>query len=159
MTTHELLLAPVAYMPPPRVLEGLAADLAGRRPPGAPHSIVELVAHLGFWQTWFLERVTGRPVPMPAAASAGWPAADSAVWDRVQREFLDGLDRAMALAEPPGARSQRVAPAIEFPPLAEYTVEDVMTHIAIHNAHHLGQIVTLRQLLGSWPPPEGSWTW
>jgi uncharacterized damage-inducible protein DinB len=159
MNARELLLAPMAYMPPSRVIEGLTAEQAGRRLPGAPHTIVALVAHLGFWQTWFIERAIGRPVPMPATASLGWPAADAADWDQLRREFLDGLDRAVALAETSAAQSELVAPAIEFPPLAEYTVADAMTHVAMHNAHHLGQIVTLRQLLGAWPPPEGSWTW
>jgi hypothetical protein len=31
--------------------------------------------------------------------------------------------------------------------------------MATHTAHHLGQIIVLRQLLGAWPPPAGSWTW
>ena len=31
--------------------------------------------------------------------------------------------------------------------------------IAIHNSHHLGQIVTLRQLMGLWQPRGGGWTW
>jgi hypothetical protein len=34
-----------------------------------------------------------------------------------------------------------------------------LVHVANHNAHHLGQIVLLRQLMGRWPPPSGSWTW
>ena len=119
MTPHELLLAPMAYMPPPRVLDGLTADQAGRRLAGAPHTIVEVVAHVAFWQTWFLERVIGRPVPMPAAASLGWPSADAAAWERVRSEFLDGLERAVALAEQPEAQSRPLAPAIEFPPLAD----------------------------------------
>ena len=28
-----------------------------------------------------------------------------------------------------------------------------------HNAHHLGQVVLLRQQRGLWPPPAGSYTW
>lgn len=50
-------------------------------------------------------------------------------------------------------------PAIEAPGLGHYTIADALTHLAIHNAHHLGQIVTIRQILGVWPPPDGSWTW
>ena len=37
------------------------------------------------------------------------------------------------------------------------TKRDVL--VATHNAHHLGQVILLRQLLGAWPPPAGSWTW
>jgi hypothetical protein len=29
----------------------------------------------------------------------------------------------------------------------------------VHNAHHLGQIILLRQLFGAWPPPSGRFTW
>ena len=43
--------------------------------------------------------------------------------------------------------------------MANYTVQQALAHIAVHNAHHLGQVVTLRQLMGQWPPPAGSWTW
>ena len=43
--------------------------------------------------------------------------------------------------------------------LASYTARDVWEHVAQHNAYHLGQIVVLRQVLGIWPPPAGSYTW
>jgi uncharacterized damage-inducible protein DinB len=39
------------------------------------------------------------------------------------------------------------------------------THLALlramasHNSYHAGQVVVLRQLLGSWPPPSGGLTW
>jgi hypothetical protein len=29
----------------------------------------------------------------------------------------------------------------------------------VHSSHHLGQVVTIRQLLGLWPPPAGALTW
>jgi len=37
--------------------------------------------------------------------------------------------------------------------------QDWFLHVATHNAHHLGQVILLRQLTGAWPPPAGSWTW
>jgi uncharacterized damage-inducible protein DinB len=52
-----------------------------------------------------------------------------------------------------------LTPAIDFPPLANYTVRDAVTHVAQHNAHHLGQVIVLRQMMECWPPPSGSWTW
>ena len=30
---------------------------------------------------------------------------------------------------------------------------------AMHSGHHLGQIITMRQLMGLWPPPGGTITW
>jgi uncharacterized damage-inducible protein DinB len=50
-------------------------------------------------------------------------------------------------------------PPIAFPPLAEYSIREAFEHVAQHNAHHLGQVILLRQMMQLWPPPAGSWTW
>ena len=50
-------------------------------------------------------------------------------------------------------------PPIQFPPIAHFTRRDALVHIANHNAHHLGQVIVLRQMMGQWPPPSGGWTW
>lgn len=154
MNREELLLSPFAYMPPPRLLDGLSADDAARRIPGVTHSIAEIVAHLVFWQTWFLERCSGVAVPMAAHAAQGWPEAGAADWESLRGEFVAGLRRALELPD-----DGRLNPPIEFPPIADYTIADALTHLAQHNAHHLGQIVILRQAIGAWPPPDGSFTW
>ncbi|HEX2446120.1 MAG TPA: DinB family protein [Vicinamibacterales bacterium] len=154
MHREELLLSPIAYMPPPRILEGLSPEDAARRIPGVTHSIVEILAHVVFWQKWFLNRCTGVAIPPASSAADGWPSATAADWEPLRERFLSGLHRALEL---PG--EGRVDPPIEFPPLANYTIADAMTHLGQHNAHHLGQIVVLRQALGAWPPPGGSLTW
>jgi len=159
MDATELLISPIAHMPPRRALDGLSSEQSGMRVPGASHSIVEIVAHIVFWQSWFLDRCDGVATPPAAKASLGWPTATAAEWDSLRERFLQGLDRALKIAVEESAGVRRVHPPIEMPPLADYTVADAITHVAIHNAHHLGQIVTLRQIIGAWPPPEGSWTW
>lgn len=154
MHREELLMNPVAYMPPTQVLDGLSAEDSARRVPGIRHSIVEIVAHLAFWQAWFLSRCAGVTKPQVAHAADGWPAVTAADWDDVRGEFLTDLRRAVDLPA-----TGPVDPPLEFPPMAAYGVEDVMSHVAQHNAHHLGQVVLLRQALGLWPPPGGSYTW
>ena len=154
MHREELLMNPVAYMPPTQVLDGLSAEDSARRVPGIRHSIVEIVAHLAFWQAWFLSRCAGVTKPQVAHAADGWPAVTAADWDDVRGEFLTDLRRAVDLPT-----TGPVDPPLEFPPMAAYGVEDVMSHVAQHNAHHLGQVVLLRQALGLWPPPGGSYTW
>jgi uncharacterized damage-inducible protein DinB len=148
-----MLLSPIAYMPP-QVLEGLSSEVASRRVPGVTHSIVEILAHMVFWQSWFLKRCTGVATPPASRASEGWPAAGAADWEPLREQFLAGLHAALELPA-----DGRVDPPIEFPPLANYSIGDAMTHMGQHNAHHLGQIVILRQALGAWPPPGGSFTW
>ncbi len=141
-------------MPPDQVIAGLSAEDSARRVPGLPHSIVEIMAHMAFWQTWFLNRCSGIAVPPAAHAAEGWPTATAADWVRVRDQFLDDLGRAVKLPA-----KGRIDPPIEYPSLADYDSEDALTHVAQHNSHHLGQIVTLRQALGLWPPPGGSYTW
>jgi uncharacterized damage-inducible protein DinB len=154
---HEFLVSPVAYLPPEKLLDGLRVELAERRPAGAPHSIAALVAHLAFWQDWFYDRCVGLATPMPQSAASGWPAVAPGTWPTTREKFLSRLNQLAEISEEVAATP--LSPAIEFPPLANYTVGDALIHVATHNSHHLGQIVLLRQLLGAWPPPAGSWTW
>jgi uncharacterized damage-inducible protein DinB len=158
MDPRPLLIDTVAFLSPGAALDGLAADVAGRRVTGTTHSIAEVVAHLAFWQDWFCGRCDGTGGPMPASAAAGWPAADAGDWEALRRRFLDGLER-LATIGAAGDPRRRIDPPIEFAPMAALTLEEAVVHVATHNAHHLGQIVLLRQLLGAWPPPAGSYTW
>jgi uncharacterized damage-inducible protein DinB len=146
-------------MAPAAILNGLSSAEAATHVPRASHSIVEIVAHMEFWQSWFLQRCDGAGIPPPATASLGWPPAGAADWEPLRDRLLSGLERASALGADRTTAARRIAPAIEFPPLANYTVAEAVTHIGIHNAHHLGQIIVLRQMLGVWPPPDGSYTW
>jgi hypothetical protein len=157
VSLREFLIAPIAYQSPDKALDGLSTADAERKIGGASHSIVEIVAHLAFWQDWFHARCRGEARPMVASAAAGWPTVDANSWPAVRSDFLGRLHDLAALAE--GDVAKPVAPSIEFPPLASYTIGDVLVHVATHNAHHLGQVIVLRQLLGTWPPPAGSWTW
>ena len=155
----ELLRDTFAYIQPGAAVDGLSDADAVRRLPGAPHSVAEIVAHIAFWQDWFLARCAGENQAMVARAADGWPDVTTSSWPEIRSKFKAGLDAAVALSEDPARLDVRLTPPIEFPPLAEYTVREALTHIATHNAHHLGQVVTLRQLSGAWPPPAGSWTW
>jgi uncharacterized damage-inducible protein DinB len=157
MNIREFLSSPLAHLAPEKVLDGLSAEDAERRITGAPHSIAEIVAHLAFWQDWFYARCIGQAIPLVASAAAGWPPTTTGSWPLVQSRFIDRLQQLAALAD--GDVTRPVKPSIEFGPLANYTVGEALVHVATHNGHHLGQVILLRQLLGSWPPPAGSWTW
>jgi uncharacterized damage-inducible protein DinB len=124
-----------------------------------PHSIAEIVAHIDFWQDWFLRRARGVHEPFVQSAAEGWPAVAPDGWVALRDHFNAGLEHAASFADMREALDQPVTPALEFPPLANYTVRDAMVHVAAHNAHHLGQVITLRQMMGLWPPSTGSWTW
>ena len=144
-------------MPPAHILEGVSEDDALRRVSGLSHSIGDIVAHMDFWQRWFLHRCGGGSEALVTSASLGWPGISAGAWTNLRQQFLTGTEAAAAFE--PDRLDRPLLPAIEFPPLANYTVRDALIHVAGHNSHHLGQIITLRQLMGSWPPKAGSWTW
>jgi uncharacterized damage-inducible protein DinB len=158
MHPRSLLIDTFPYLSPRHALDGLTPELAETRVPGAPHTIAEIAAHLAFWLEWFCERCDSTGSPMPQTASVGWPTPAPGSWDTLRQRILDGLERLAVLGESEQA-GRRVDPPIEFPPFAEHTVSDVVAHVAIHNGHHIGQIVLLRQMLGAWPPPAGAYTW
>lgn len=159
MNIRHLLIDTFTYMPPANILADLSEEEANLRLGKAPHSIAEIVAHMRFWQDWFLKRCKGEAEPMVTSASLGWPQVNPSDWIELRQSFLAGLEDAASYTDKDDVLRQRLEPAIEFPPLAEYCVLDALVHMATHNAHHFGQIVTLRQAMGMWPPPTGSWTW
>ena len=118
-----------------------------------------LVAHMDFWQQWFLRRCRGVAVPMAGRAADGWPEVTAAGWGALLARFEDGLRETAALGDDAEALRRPITPAIEMPAMAHYTRHDALVHIAQHNSHHLGQVVSARQFLGLWPPRAGSWTW
>jgi len=63
--------------------------------------------------------------------------------------FLASLERSKEMA--------RDAEPLERPILGgSFTVGLRMVWFTGHNAHHLGQVVLMRRILGAWPPPGGS---
>ena len=159
MPIREMLLETFVHMPPRGVLDGLTAGQAVGSPAEGLHSVAAILAHMEFWQAWFLDRCDGTAVPMASAAAVGWPEVSPEGWTTLVGRFVAGLERASRIGEDPARLVRQVTPAIEFPPLARYTVHDALVHVAQHNSHHLGQIITTRRLMGAWPPPSGSFTW
>jgi uncharacterized damage-inducible protein DinB len=157
MNPRDLLIDTTPSIAPVRALEALDTEHAERRE-GRLHTIAEIVGHLSFWQDWFRSRCEGGAAPMPASAALGWQAPAPGSWPAVRSGFLDGLERLAALGGTADV-TRVLAPPLEFPPLAGYTIGDALVHVSNHNAHHLGQVIVLRQLMGLWPPPSGSWTW
>lgn len=156
MKPRELLVETTPSIPPARALEALSTEQAERRQ-GSLHTIAEIVSHCAFWQDWFRGRCEGGSVPMPAPAALGWPSSPAGSWPEVRGRFLQGLEALTVRGE--RADGDRVLDPPLSPLLGGYTVADVLVHVANHNAHHLGQVIVLRQLMGAWPPPTGSWTW
>jgi DinB family protein len=151
-----------AHTPPSHILENLSSELAHRLVAGAPHAIYAEVWHAAFWQEITLEWLRGVETPCPERAALGFPTEEqvhSESWADLCRRFLSGAEKGAAIANGVGTEKLVVCPSPAGKPARRMTVREQLESLAAHNAYHLGRVVLLRQMLGSWPPPSGGFTW
>jgi uncharacterized damage-inducible protein DinB len=153
-----------AHTPPSHVVESLTEDLVHRNAPGAPHTIYAEVWHAAFWQERTLDWVSGVETPSPEHNGLSFPSdqqAHAEPWKDLRRRFLSGAEKAAAIADSGTEKMQVVVrcPSPPGKPTRTMTVREQLESLAAHNAYHLGRVVLLRQILGSWPPPSGGYTW
>lgn len=154
------LLKGPGFTPAERALSGLTQEQATTKPSGSPHSIADILAHLNFWQSWALAAINGNHKPMPAHASDGWVGL-SGNWNDLVEEFLANLEKAKTLTDDEALLQKPFDPETKIGwGFEKHSVGEVIVDvIAVHNAHHLGQIILLRRMLGAWPPEGGGSTW
>ena len=132
-----------------RTVDDLPAPLRGRRPDGFPHSAWELVEHMRIAQWDILEYVVNPKHVSPDFPSGYWPKSaappDDAAWEKSVRDFrADAARLESILAD----ESNDLLAPIAFANNATFLRQTLMT--ADHNAYHIGQLVTVRRLLGAW---------
>lgn len=149
----QLYLGGVANVTWERAISDLSAADAGRRPAGLPHSAAQIVAHVQFWQHYLLAVIAGENPPAVAHAAEGWPAGDlpAGEWEALRDQFLRDAQRLRDLTLD---ASLTASPDRKGRPYAV-----ALTNSAGHSVYHLGQVVTVRQALGLWPPAGGGATW
>lgn len=154
------LLKGPGFTPLERALSGVTLEQATTKPCDSPHSVADIVSHLNFWQSWAMSAIRGEHKPMPATAADGWVGMTGS-WDDLVKEFLAGLDKAKTLTKDETLLQQPFDPESKIGwGFEEHSIGEVIVDvIAIHNAHHLGQIILLRRMLGAWPPEGGGSTW
>ena len=147
------------YLAPAAALDGLTEEQAHAKPYGLPHSIAEIVAQMCYWQEWFNACAETGFTGVPEHAPEGWPAPSNGGWAALRDRYLRAIETAKRIATA-GSLDEPLLPAgVEIPPLAKESRGSGILHGAVHGSHHLGQIITMRQLMGLWPPPAGSMTW
>jgi uncharacterized damage-inducible protein DinB len=140
------LLGKGAHVETKTVFAGLDWKLAGMRPERAPHSAYQLLNHMLYWQEWVAKWLDGEKPPMPKHISLGWPGdaapASRVEWERAVRRFRKGLE----------ALTRRSRQADLFAERGGKIPLEMLLMIAYHNSYHAGQVVLLRQVLGTWLP-------
>lgn len=148
------------HLDPASIVDGLTADQAHAKPHGLPHSVAEIVAHMCFWQEWFNECAVSGFTGIPQHAVDGWPAVAAGAWDAVRTRYLQAIETAKQIArESNSLGTPLLPPEVHIDSLANQSRGSGILQMAAHNSHHLGQIITIRQLMNLWPPPGGTLTW
>jgi uncharacterized damage-inducible protein DinB len=128
-------------------------ELQGRKPQGASHTAWQLLEHMRITQADILDFCLNSNYAEPNWPADYWPKQaappDSAAWERSVAAFRHDLKALQALVADPGRDL--------FSPIPHGDGQTLFREallIVDHNSYHLGQLVLVRQLLGSWPPEK-----
>ncbi len=131
------------FVPANTAVAGLTAEQASWTDGKGNHSVGQLTNHLIFWNQQQLAKFKGEtPSKFSGDNNETFNSFDSKKWAAtVQQldEVLTGLEKAIE-----GANDEQ----LKF-------WASTIAHISAHNAYHIGQIVYIRKLQGSWDPEKG----
>ena len=118
-------------------------------PPGSAHSAWQLLEHLRIAQWDILEFSRDPSHASPTFPDGYWPSRDTTpdddAWDKSVRSFRSDRDALQALV---ATKSTDL-----LAPIPHGTGQTILREcfvVAKHNSYHLGQLVLLRRLLGTW---------
>ncbi len=131
------------FVPAKTAIEGLTAEQARWSPGKGSHSVGQLAYHLWFWDARALSQFKGeKPPAFSGNNDETFDNFTAAQWD----ELVKKLDQVMADWE-------KAVETADDQKLADKA--SLIAHIGAHNAYHIGQIIYVRKLQGSWDPAKG----
>ena len=131
---------------------GLTPELRSRKPASLPHSVWDLVEHIRIAQHDLLEFVSNpnyhHDLDWP---DDYWPKETGAVadaeWEKSIGEFKREREALKAFTSEPGRDLTAAIPA----GTGQTYLRTILVELD-HASYHTGEIVTVRRLLGAWPP-------
>ena len=148
------------HLDPAAILDGLSDAQAHTKAHGLPYSIADVVAHMCFWQEWFNACLVSGFTGIPQHSVDGWPAAPAGGWDALRERYVRSIEEAKRIVAESDSLTDALLPAsASVASLTKESHGSALLRGAMHNSHHLGQIITMRRLMSLWPPPGGTITW
>ncbi len=130
-------------------IKNFPANLRGKRPKGAEHSAWGVLEHLRIAQWDILEFSRNPGHRSPEFPGGYWPSTQSPAsekaWDQSVQGFRKDLE---ALCELVANESTDLLAVIPHGDGQSVLREALLA--ADHNAYHLGELVLLRRILGTW---------
>jgi uncharacterized damage-inducible protein DinB len=131
------------------VVADFPSRMRGVKPPGAPHTAWQLLEHMRIAQADILEFSRDAKHKSPPWPEGYWPKTEAppnaAAWNNSLRSFrADWKAMAKLIAD------KKTDLFAKIPHGSGQTILREALLIADHNSYHLGQMVLLRRLLGTW---------
>jgi uncharacterized damage-inducible protein DinB len=131
------------FVPANEAVAGLSAKDAAWTDGSGNHSVGMLANHLVFWDTRALQQLKGEPRPKFSGNNdETFNAFSEAQWAETQKN----LDAVLSDIE-------RYVESVDEKTLEKNAA--TLSHIATHNAYHVGQMLYVRKLHGVWNPANG----
>jgi uncharacterized damage-inducible protein DinB len=144
----ELLKGGSAHLTWEQALRGLPRELRAASPGRGLHTIWELIEHMRIAQEDILRYTLDPRWTSPAWPAGYWPSVGEPTdvqWQACIAGFRRDLGAVVKLV-----RKRRFDLTAPLPHGEGRTALREVLLVADHNAHHLGQIVQARRLLGAW---------
>jgi uncharacterized damage-inducible protein DinB len=131
------------FVPAKTAVEGLTAEQAQWTPGKGDHSVGQLAYHIWFWDARSLADFKGeKKSAFDGNNEETFDNFTTAQWD----DLVKKLDQVLADWE-------SAVQSADDQKLAEKA--SLIAHVGAHNAYHIGQIIYVRKLQGSWNPDKG----
>jgi len=131
------------FVPANTAVEGLTPDQASWLDGKGNHSIGQIANHLVFWNQEELAKFKGEPaVKFSGNNDETFNNFDSKKWKATVQQLDEVLTAWEKAVE--GADDKKLE-----------SWYSIIAHIGTHNAYHVGQIIYIRKLQGSWDPAKG----
>jgi DinB superfamily len=131
------------------VIKNFPANLRGKKAENFPHTAWMLLEHMRIAQWDILEFSRNRKHVSPQWPEGHWPKTEAppsaAAWTESIQSFRKDLKAMVDLVSNPKTDLYAQIPWGD----GQTVLREAML-VADHNAYHLGQLVTLSRLLGSW---------
>lgn len=135
--------------PMSETLEGVtAAQAAWKASPGS-NTIWQILNHLSFWKRHHLNKLegiayTGSPIHNGETFGDPGDPEDDPGWQAAVRREQETTERLRSYIMAHGDTGMEQG-------LNDGSVGELLADMIVHDAYHLGQIMLLRKLQGSWP--------
>ena len=150
--------ATVARRSHTEILREIPASARGVLPDGLPeaYSLWQILEHMRRSQADYLRYCTDPDYTFSTWPDDYWPNTlgppSDAAWTNSLDRFQADLEDAKTLVNDPSIDIAGTIPHASGVGYHGTTYAEEIGSIADHNAYHLGQVVTVRRLLGIWPP-------